>query len=83
MSSKKRIKVPLTQNEYNALLSFSYNSGPGVSNPKKKLYSLINTKQYVAAGFELEKTLTNNGQLLSRRKKESDIWFTNNPGDPI
>ena len=49
---------------------------------KKKLYRLINQKQYVAAGFELEKTLTNNGQLLSRRKKESDIWFTNNPGDP-
>lgn len=82
MSSKKRIKVPLTQNEYNALLSFSYNSGPGVSDPKKKLYNLINTKQYVAAGFELENTLTNNGQLLSRRKKEADIWFTDNPGDP-
>ncbi len=82
MVAKNRIKVPLTQNEYNALLSFSYNSGPGVSKPKQPLYALINSRDYVSAGFKLETTLTNNGLLTSRRMKEADIWFTNHPGNP-
>ena len=82
MVANNRIRVPLTQNEYNALLSFSYNSGPGVSPPKRNLYALINAQDYTSAGFELEKTLTNNGQLTSRRMKEADIWFTDNPGNP-
>ena len=82
MVAKNRIKVPLTQNEYNALLSFSYNSGPGVSKAKQPLYALINSRDYVSAGFKLETTLTNNGFLTSRRMKEADIWFTNHPGNP-
>lgn len=82
MVSNNRIRVPLTQNEYNALLSFSYNSGPGVTDAKKPLYDLINSKDYVSAGYKLEQTLTNNGFLTSRRLKEADIWFTDNPGNP-
>ena len=82
MVANNRIRVPLTQNEYNALLSFSYNSGPGVSKPKRNLYALINAQDYTGAGLELETTLTNNGQLTSRRMKEADIWFTDNPGNP-
>ena len=82
MVANNRIRVPLTQNEYNALLSFSYNSGPGVSKPKKPLYDLINSQDYTSAGYKLQQTLTNNGQLTSRRMKEADIWFTNNPGNP-
>jgi len=82
MVSNNRIRVPLTQNEYNALLSFSYNSGPGVTDAKKPLYDLINSKDYVSAGYKLEQTLTLNGLLTSRRLKEADIWFTDNPGNP-
>jgi len=82
MVAKNRIKVPLTQNEYNALLSFSYNSGPGISNAKIPLYSLLNAKDYIGAGFKLETTLTNNGQLTNRRMEESSIFFTDNPGNP-
>lgn len=82
MTSPSRIKVPLTQNEYNALLSFSYNSGPGVTSAKQPLYDLINSKNYKEAGAKLETTLTLNGLLTSRRMKEADIWFTNNPGNP-
>ena len=82
MVGNNRIRVPLTQNEYNALLSFSYNSGPGITEAKKPLYDLINAKDYTSAGFKLETTLTNKGLLTSRRMKEADIWFTNNPGNP-
>jgi len=82
MVSNNRIRVPLTQNEYNALLSLSYNSGPGVTSAKRPLYDLINKKDYVAAGAKLQNTVTNGGFLTSRRIKEADIWFTNNPGNP-
>lgn len=82
MVSNNRIRVPLTQNEYNALLSFSYNSGAGVTDAKKPLYNFINNKDYVSAGAKLQNTLTLNGLLTSRRMKEADIWFTNNPGNP-
>ena len=82
MTSPSRIKSPLTQNEYNALLSLSYNSGPGVTSAKQPLYDLINKKDYVAAGAKLQNTVTNGGFLTSRRMKEADIWFTNNPGNP-
>lgn len=82
MVSNNKIRVPLTQNEYNALLSFSYNSGPGVSNPKKPLYNLINSQDYVGAGNKLQTTLLNGGLLTSRRNKEADIWFKDNPGNP-
>lgn len=82
MVSNNRIKVRLTQNEYNALLSLSYNSGPGVTSAKRPLYDLINKKDYVAAGARLQNTATNGGLLTSRRIKEADIWFTDNPGNP-
>lgn len=84
MVSNNRIRVPLTQNEYNALLSLSYNSGPGVTDAKKPLYNLINKQDYVSAGYQLENTLTKAGNvsLQSRRTKEADIWFTDNPGNP-
>ena len=82
----KRIQVPLTQNEYDALLHFSYNTGYGVSEKKKPLYNFINSKDYVSAGYQLEKTIpgtTDKPNLLqSRRMEEADIWFTDNPGNP-
>ncbi len=86
MVANGRIKVPLTQNEYDALLHFSYNTGYGVSDAKRKLYNFINSKDYVSAGYQLEKTIpgtTDKPNLLqSRRMEEADIWFTDNPGNP-
>jgi len=86
MVAPKRIQVPLTQNEYDALLHFSYNTGYGVSEKKKPLYNFINSKDYVSAGYQLEKTIpgtTDKPNLLqSRRMEEADIWFTDNPGNP-
>jgi len=82
MVAANRIKVPLTQNEYNALASFSYNSGPGVTQYKKDFYNLFNSGKYVEAGLRLQSTLTNNGFLTSRRMGEADIWFMDNPGNP-
>jgi GH24 family phage-related lysozyme (muramidase) len=82
MVARNRIKVPLTQNEYNALASFSYNSGPGVADYKKDFYNLFNSGKYVEAGLRLQTTGTNNGLLTSRRMGEADIWFMDNPGNP-
>ena len=82
MVARNRIKVPLTQNEYNALASFSYNSGPGVANYKKDFYNLFNSGKYVEAGLRLQTTGTNGGLLTSRRMGEADIWFMDNPGNP-
>lgn len=86
MVDPKRIQVPLTQNEYDALLHFSYNTGYGVSEDKKPLYNFINSKDYVSAGYQLEKTIPGTKDkptlLQSRRMTEADIWFTDNPGNP-
>ena len=82
MVARNRIKVPLTQNEYNALASFSYNSGPAVTMAKKEFYNLFNSGKYVEAGLRLQTTATNGGLLTSRRMGEADIWFMDNPGNP-
>ena len=80
-----KLKVPMTQNEYDALLHFSYNAGKYPSSAKAPLYKLIRDKDYVSAGAQLERTITGTKDkpnlLLSRRQKEADIWFTNNPGN--
>lgn len=86
LKSKGYLKVPMTQNEWNAIVSFSYNTGVGLTNAKKKLVRLINEQDYVAAGYQLEKTIIGTEEkptlLQSRRTKETNMWFKNNPGNP-
>ncbi|MGG7468841.1 lysozyme [Chryseobacterium arthrosphaerae] len=72
-----KVKIPLTQNQFDALVSHTYNTGGSDG-----LFSLINkkagdeeirnwfTKKYITAGG---KTL--NG-LIRRRKAEADLFFT-------
>ncbi|WP_343679985.1 lysozyme [Chryseobacterium arthrosphaerae] len=71
-----KVKIPLTQNQFDALVSHTYNTGGSDG-----LFSLINkkageeeirnwfTKKYITAGG---KTL--NG-LIRRRKAEADMFF--------
>ncbi|WP_343679599.1 lysozyme [Chryseobacterium arthrosphaerae] len=71
-----KVKIPLTQNQFDALVSHTYNTGGSDG-----LFSLINkktgeeeirnwfTKKYITAGG---KTL--NG-LIRRRKAEADLFF--------
>lgn len=82
---KRWLKVPLTQNEYDALISFTYNAGPGASN-KKTFVGLLNNKDYVGAGNALLLYNKSEGQvnpgLVRRRREELELWMRNNPGNP-
>jgi lysozyme len=73
----QNIKVPLTQNQFDALVSYVYNTGGSGS-----LYRLINTKAPAATirnWFET-KYITAAGRklpgLVRRRKAEADLYFT-------
>ena len=73
----RNVKVTLTQNQFNALVSYVYNTGGSST-----LYSLINTKatkakiqnwfetKYISAGG-----VTLPG-LVKRRKEESNLYFS-------
>lgn len=70
------VKVPLNQNQFDALVAFTYNTG-GSAN----LFSLVNKKD--AAGIKAywqSHYTTAGGKVLSglirRRKAEADLFFT-------
>ena len=72
----QNIKVPLNQNQFDALVSYVYNTGGSST-----LYNLINTKAVEAKikfWFE-DKYVTGGGVklagLVRRRKAESDLYF--------
>ena len=72
----KKIKVPLTQNQFDSLVSYTYNTGGSDT-----LFKLINKKApeaQVRKWFET-KYITANGVklagLVRRRKAESDLFF--------
>jgi len=81
-------QIPFTQNEFDALVHFNYNTGPfyGTKTPgKKKLYDLILAKDYTKAGEVLADTMVNAGGkpiLRSRRNMESKLFLTNQPPNP-
>jgi lysozyme len=72
----QKIKVPLNQNQFDALVSYIYNTGGSST-----LYKLINDKasaEAIKAWFET-KYITGGGKVLAglvrRRKAESDLYF--------
>lgn len=79
------LKVPMTQNEFDALLAFTYNVGPA-RNGKETFVKLLNDQFYVEAGNKLLEFNKSKGQVLEglnrRRRKELDLWMKNNPGNP-
>ena len=73
----KNIKVSLTQNQFDALVSHTYNTGGSTT-----LFNLINKKAVateIRKWFET-KYITGNGKVLQglirRRKAEADLYFT-------
>jgi len=73
----QNIKVPLTQNQFDALVSYVYNTGGS-----NTLYNLINKKAdpaNIRRWFET-KYITAGGKklqgLIRRRKAEADLFFT-------
>ena len=73
------VKVPLTQNQYDALVSFTYNLGKGAFK-SSTLLRKINEGKYNRASKEFIKWVNVNGKrsrgLVRRRKKERDLFLT-------
>ncbi|WP_185269277.1 lysozyme [Chryseobacterium indologenes] len=72
-----KIKVPLTQNQFDALVSHSYNTGGSAG-----LFKLVNDRASEAAirNWFTTKYITAGGKVLNglirRRKAEADLFFT-------
>lgn len=77
---EKHVKVPLTDNQFGALVSFCYNVG--VDNfVKSRLLKRLNAGFYETVPPELQrwnkvKGNTSKG-LINRRERESDLWGEN------
>lgn len=71
------VKVPLTQNQFDALVSFTYNVGEGAL-AKSTLLKKLNAGQYDAVPAELMKWTKGGGKelpgLVRRRRAECAMW---------
>lgn len=74
---KKIITQPLSVNQWTALLSFSYNLGPGNA---QKLVPLINTGDYMALGAKWNEFVYAdhkiNQDLVERRQREWELFVS-------
>lgn len=80
----KLVKVPLTQNQYDALCSFVFNLGGGALGIST-LLKLINAGEYTKAAAQFPswdkvrdpktKKLVSNKGLAGRRKREMELWL--------
>jgi lysozyme len=73
----KYVKVPLTEGQYGALVSFVFNLGEGQF-AKSTLLKLLNKGNYEAVPEQLLRFKYNDGKvmqgLLNRRKDEVKLW---------
>jgi lysozyme len=71
------VKVPLTDNQLGALVSFAFNVGNGAF-AKSTLLKKLNAGNYDAVPFELAKWVKNDGKtmagLVNRRASEAGLW---------
>lgn len=73
----QKVKIPLTQNQFDALVSYTYNTGGSDT-----LWNLINRRADPAKikNWFLTKYITAGGKVLNglirRRKAEADLFFT-------
>jgi len=69
---RRYVKVPLTQNQFNALVSFTYNLGGGTLK-KSTLLKLLNEKNYEGASSEFRKfVFAGNKKLAGLVKRRAD-----------
>lgn len=82
---QKLVKVPLSVNQYAALLSFTFNLG-GAALERSTLLRLLNEKQYEAACDQLINWVYAGGKklqgLVNRRKDEQRVWNGEEPNGP-
>ena len=75
------VKVPLNQNQFDALVSFSFNCGTGALKTSTLLQKL-NSSDYNGAANEFLKWNKSNGKVLNglvkRRKEEKELFLKTN-----
>lgn len=80
------IKVPLKQNQFDALVSFCYNIGPGAF-ASSTLAKKLNRKEYDAVPAELMKWNKAGGKelpgLTRRRRDEAKLWRGIDASQPV
>lgn len=71
------VKVPLNQNQFDALVSFTFNVGTGAFNGST-LLKVLNQKQYDQVPTQLLRWTRSGGQvvqgLVNRRNNEIQLW---------
>lgn len=71
------VQVPITQNQFDALVSFAYNLGIGAFRTST-LLKRVNQQQYEKAAKEFHKWVYSDGKklkgLVKRRKAEADLF---------
>lgn len=81
----KHVKVPLTQGQYDALVSFIFNCGAGAFSGST-LLQLLNLGKYVEAGDQLLRWNKAEGQVLDgltrRREQERALFLSGKPVNP-
>ena len=74
----KFVKVPLTDNQFSALVSFAFNVGSG-SFKSSTLLRKLNEKDYEGAADQFDKWIYAKGQVLNglirRRKAEKELFL--------
>lgn len=77
------VKVPITQNAFNSLVSFSFNVGIGAFQ-KSTLLRKLNAGDYKGAAGEFAKWNKSAGRVLAgltrRRKEEAELFLRSDPG---
>ena len=72
------VKVPLEQNQFDALVAFAFNAGNGAFK-SSTLLKVLNKEQYGAVPAELRRWIYAGGQvvrgLVARREKEIALWL--------
>jgi len=73
------VKVPLTQNQFNTLVSFTFNVGDE-SFLDSTLLRVLNQNQYGVVPSQLRRWKYDNGKvvqgLVNRREKEIQLWLS-------
>ncbi len=76
-SVNQLVSVPLNQNRFDALVSFTYNLGAGAL-ARSSLLRKLNAREYEAAAAEFDKWVYAGGRILpglvNRRKAERDLF---------
>jgi len=72
------VKVPLTQSQFDSLISFAYNVGDG-NFKSSTLLKKVNNKDFIGASEEFAKWVRANGKvsngLIRRREREQQLFL--------